>query len=62
MVADGLGRDRLVLDVLEGFGDLDCSISLASTDKMNGMSHIRRGNDRGTTTRGLGKSGTESRA
>ena len=59
---DGLGRDRLVLDVLEGFGDLDCSISLASTDKTNGMSHISRRNDRGTTTRGLGKSGTKSRA
>ena len=37
MAADCLGRDRLVLDVLEGFGDLDCSISLASTDKMNGI-------------------------
>ena len=59
---DGLGRDRLVLDFLEGFGDLDCSISLASTDKTNGMSHIGRGNDGGMTTRGLGKSGTKSRA
>ena len=62
MAADGLGRDRLVLDILKGFGDLDCSISLASTDKTNGILYIGRGNDRGTTTRGLGKSGTKSRA
>ena len=59
---DGLGRNRLVLDVLEGFGDLDCSISLASTDKTNSISYIGRGNDGGTTTRGLGKSGMKSRA
>ena len=45
MVVDGLGRDRLVLDVLESFGDLDSSISLASTNKMNDMSYIGREND-----------------
>jgi hypothetical protein len=44
------GRERLVDDVLECFGDLDSIFCLPGCDEVDGMASIGRRELRGTTT------------
>ena len=47
VTTDGLRGDGLVLDILKGSGNLDSIFSLSSSNKLNGMAYISRGNEGG---------------
>jgi len=48
-----LGRDRLVGDVLKGFGDLNSILSLPGGDEVDSMMSVGRGELGRTTTQGF---------
>jgi hypothetical protein len=56
--ANSFGRERLVDDVLESFGDLDSIFSLPGGDQVDSMSGVGRGKLWRTTTQRLLKRGT----
>ena len=62
VVLNGLGRERLVGEVLKRFGHLDSIISLSNANKSNGMTNIGVRKLGRTTTRGFGEVGAMSEA